>query len=103
MIEAPLQLQGNTTIPADHLSVCAAQGIATAGNAAGNTKDFLDLKGANVSPEPLPEGFTPRGIVAFTGTILSALLGCAVIVWYGMADIPSTAVAAAGGLVGAAK
>jgi len=97
MVEAPLQLQGNTTIPADHLAVCAAQGIATAGNAAGNTKDLLDLRGANVSPEPLPEGFTPRGIVALTASILAAFLGSAVIVWYGMADIPTVAT---GGVVG---
>lgn len=34
-------------IPADHKAVCDAQGIPTAGNAAGNTRNPLDLTGAN--------------------------------------------------------
>lgn len=56
MIEAPLQLQKNLTIPDDHWAVCNSLGIPTGGNAAGNTEDFLDLTGANVSPPPLPAG-----------------------------------------------
>jgi hypothetical protein len=57
MIEAPLELQKNTTIPQDHLAACKYKGIPTEGNAAGNTKDLLDLTGANVSPKPLPAGY----------------------------------------------
>lgn len=52
------------------------------GNAAGNTKDFLDLTGANVPPKPLPAEFTTKGIVAMTFSVLAALLGLAVISWY---------------------
>jgi iron transport multicopper oxidase len=49
IIEAPENLQG-VTIPADHLAVCNSQGIPTAGNAAGNTKNYTDLTGANITP-----------------------------------------------------
>ncbi|RPB25151.1 putative ferrooxidoreductase Fet3 [Terfezia boudieri ATCC MYA-4762] len=85
-IEAPLQLQKTITIPEDHLAACKRLGIPTSGNAAGNTKNFLDLTGANTSPPPLPPGFTARGIVALVFTAMSAILGMAVIVLYGMAE-----------------
>jgi iron transport multicopper oxidase len=49
IIEAPQELAG-LTIPADHLAVCQAQGIPTAGNAAGNTANYTDLTGANTVP-----------------------------------------------------
>ena len=81
MIEAPEELQKSLTIPEDHLKVCRDQGIATAGNAAGNSQDFLDLKGERLPPEALPAGFTARGIVALVFSALSAVLGLAVIVW----------------------
>ena len=80
-IEAPLDVQRDLKVPEDHLKACAAAGTPTAGNAAGNTLDYSDLKGANVSPAPLPDGFTPRGIVALVFSILSALIGLAVISW----------------------
>lgn len=53
-----------------------------AGNAAGNTVDLFDLKGENLSPKPLPDGFTARGIVALVFSIISAFIGLAVITWY---------------------
>ncbi len=81
MIEAPEELQKSLVIPEDHLKVCRDQGVPTRGNAAGNEKDLLDLTGANVSPAPLPAGFTPRGIVALVFSILSAILGMAAITW----------------------
>ncbi|KAB8437403.1 hypothetical protein FH972_025081 [Carpinus fangiana] len=81
MVEAPLQVQQNLSIPQDHWDVCTAAGTPTKGNAAGNTEDLLDLTGANVSPAPLPEGFTARGIVALVFSIISAFLGLAVISW----------------------
>ena len=80
-IEAPEDVQKNLVIPEDHLKVCQDQGLPTAGNAAGNTKDLLDLTGANVSPPPLPAGFRPKGIVALVFSCLSAFLGIAVIAW----------------------
>jgi len=81
MIEDPLSLQG-LRIPPSHFDVCKSQGIATAGNAAGNTADLYDLTGANVPPPPLPAGFTARGIVALVFSILSALIGVGVVGWY---------------------
>ncbi len=81
MIEAPEKLQKSLVIPHDHLQVCNEKGLPTSGNAAGNTKDLLDLTGANVSPAPLPAGFTARGIVALVFSCLSALLGIAAIAW----------------------
>lgn len=59
MIEAPLELQKSQKIPEGHLDQCKAQGLPTAGNAAGNTVDFLDLTGENKSPPRLPAGLAP--------------------------------------------
>ena len=56
MIEAPTDLQQTLTIPQDQLDNCKALNVPVAGNAAGNTKDVLDLTGANVAPAPLPDG-----------------------------------------------
>lgn len=80
LIEAPFELQ-KQSIPEDHYQVCRDANVPYQGNAAGNTVDLLDLSGQNVSPAPLPEGFTARGIVALTFSIISALLGLAVIAW----------------------
>jgi len=81
MVEAPLEIQKTLTIPQNHIDTCQAAGVPYAGNAAANTKNFLDLSGANVAPKPLPAGFTPRGIVAMTFSVIAALLGLAVITW----------------------
>jgi len=56
MVEAPLEMQQLITVPEDQYELCRAQGIPVAGNAAGNTKNFDDLTGNNVSPAPLPAG-----------------------------------------------
>ncbi|EON62388.1 ferrooxidoreductase Fet3 [Coniosporium apollinis CBS 100218] len=87
MVEAPLDLQQNLKIPEDHYQACRDGNIPIEGNAAGNTVDLLDLRGANVSPDPLPAGFTTKGIVALVFSCLSAFLGVAVIAWYGAAPI----------------
>jgi iron transport multicopper oxidase len=87
MVEAPLELQKSLTIPEDHFDVCKVGGVPYAGNAAANTEDFLNLKGATEAPKPLPAGFTARGIVALTFSCIAALLGLAVITSYGMADM----------------
>lgn len=82
MIEAPLEIQKNLTIPENHIDVCRAAGVAYRGNAAGNTVDYLDIQGQNKMPAPLPAGFTARGIVALVFSCVSALLGVGVIAWY---------------------
>ena len=86
-VEAPLELQAQLKgkIPQDHLDACAGVGVPTAGNAAGNTVDLLDLRGQPEPPKPLPKGFTARGIVALAFSIVSGLLGVATIIWYGLA------------------
>ncbi|QGA20243.1 hypothetical protein EYB26_007945 [Talaromyces marneffei] len=86
-IEAPAQIQQEITIPPDHLAACSAAGIQTEGNAAGNTKDYTDLTGQNMQPGWIPGGFTTRGIVSMVFTVLSAVLGMASIVLYGLSDL----------------
>ncbi|KKK23677.1 ferrooxidoreductase Fet3, partial [Aspergillus rambellii] len=90
MIEAPLSLQKTLVIPESHYQVCNATGTFTAGNAAGNTKDLFDLTGANMSPAPLPAGFTARGIIALVFSCIAAVLGLISIVWYGLAPVPAS-------------
>lgn len=52
IIEAPLELQQQQKyIPEAMANICKAQGIPTVGNAAGNSKNFLDLTGENVAAE----------------------------------------------------
>ena len=87
IIEAPDEMQKSLQIPQDHLDVCAAQNIPVAGNAAGNTVDLFDLRANNQPPGPLPDGWTPKGIVAMFFSVLSAVLGIAVIAWYGAGEI----------------
>lgn len=91
-IEAPLQLQDQLSgkIPADHFDACKAQSMSYTGNAAGNTVDLLDTTGMNVSPKPLPSGFTARGIVALVFSCIAGFLGIATIVWYGLGEISSS-------------
>ncbi|KAF7520062.1 hypothetical protein G7054_g12891 [Neopestalotiopsis clavispora] len=84
-VEAPLEIQQRITVPQDFLDNCAADGVATVGNAAGNTEDYLDLSGQNESVAPLPAGFTAKGIVALVFSCISGFLGVATIAWYGMA------------------
>ncbi|OAA68799.1 multicopper oxidase [Niveomyces insectorum RCEF 264] len=87
-VEAPAALreqqQALGPLPADHLAACAAGGVSTAGNAAGNTVDFLNLKGENAPPPALPDGFTPRGIVALVFSCVSGIAGVGVVAWYGL-------------------
>lgn len=85
-VEAPLDLQKQLTLPQDHLEACKKAGKPTAGNAAGNTKDLLDLSGQNKPPPPLPAGFTTRGIVALVFSCVTGILGVCVVAWYGMSQ-----------------
>ncbi|KAK3061818.1 hypothetical protein LTS18_005371 [Coniosporium uncinatum] len=95
MIEAPLDLQSSLQLPADHMAACKAAGTPTAGNAAGNTVDFYNLEGENTSVAPLPAGFTARGIVALVFSCLAAFMGLGFIVWYGVAPLGESEMAAA--------
>ncbi|KAI5359150.1 Putative multicopper oxidase, type 1, multicopper oxidase, copper-binding, cupredoxin [Septoria linicola] len=95
MVEAPLEIQKTITIPQDHYDACAAAAspTPTAGNAAANTKDVLNLEGQNLSIAPLPSGFTARGIVALVFSCIAAFLGMAAIAWYGAAPLSATEMA----------
>ncbi|KAH7406841.1 iron transport multicopper oxidase-like protein FET3 [Phaeosphaeria sp. MPI-PUGE-AT-0046c] len=92
-VERPLDIQQQLSgkIPADHLGACKAGNVPTAGNAAGNTVDLVDLRGENKSPGRLPAGFTARGIAALVFSCLAAFLGMTAIGWYGLKPIKSTA------------
>ncbi|KAF9343338.1 ferroxidase fet3 [Mortierella sp. AD094] len=79
-IEAPDVMQQVLTVDPKHYEQCQALGIPYQGNAAGN--QGLDLNGANLGPTDLPTGFTGKGIVALVFTIIAAILGLMVVVWY---------------------
>ncbi|KAK7920872.1 hypothetical protein PG985_008894, partial [Apiospora marii] len=93
-VESPKQLQETIKLPQDHLDVCAAGHVPVSGNAAGNTVDLLNLDGQNRAPDPLPAGFTARGIIALVFSCICGILGVAVVAWYGLAPDPGTAGAA---------
>ncbi|KAF9194690.1 hypothetical protein BGZ49_003142 [Haplosporangium sp. Z 27] len=84
MIEAPEAMQETLTIDPTHYEQCVAMGMPPKGNAAGN--DGLDMTGQNLGAHDLPNGFTGKGIVALVFTIIAALLGLAVVVWYAKDD-----------------
>ena len=89
IIEAPGEIQKQLLgrIPEDHVGACRARNVPMEGNAAGNTKDLLDLRGEEKFPGKIPEGFTAGGIVAMVFSCVAALGGVGVIGWYGMAPI----------------
>ncbi|KAF9104823.1 hypothetical protein BGX27_009927 [Mortierella sp. AM989] len=84
MVEAPDVMQQVLKIDPTHFQQCEALGIPYRGNAAG--KEGLDLSGANVGPNALPDGFTGKGIVALVFSIIAAILGLIVVVWYAQGD-----------------
>ena len=66
-IEEPRELQRSVRkIPSEQLEICEAQGLSTEGNAAGNTKDLSDLRGA-ASASHIPS----KGLVALVCVFLS--------------------------------
>lgn len=89
LIEAPEAIQASETqqLTDNHKDICKKVGIQVEGNAADNSKDYLDLTGENVQQKPLPAGFTARGIVALVFSCISAVLGMAAITFYGLQDI----------------
>jgi len=111
LIESPLELQktlsfsssandipnleSNTSaqhiIPQSHVQACALTSPVTpiTGNAAGNTADFLNLKGEPAPPGRLPAGFETKGIVALVFSCVAAFLGIGVIGLYGLKPLSS--------------
>lgn len=88
-IEAPEELQADSrqTLTEDYKAACKGHGMDVEGNAAANSKDFLDLSGENTQHKALPAGFTARGIVALVFSCIAAFLGLVAITFYGLADI----------------
>ena len=89
LIEAPTEMQNdpNQAFTDDFKRTCTKNGIPLEGNAAANSKDYLDLTGENVQHGPLPAGFTARGIVALVFSCIAAVLGLIAITIYGLSDI----------------
>jgi len=83
-IEDPLAIQKQTP-PQDFYDNCVAAGVPTKGNAAGNI-DFFDLTGENVQSQPLPEGFTLKGYIAFAISTFAGIFGLYSIIQYGLED-----------------
>lgn len=82
LVEAPLALQAqNITIPQDHLDACNSKGIPTAGNAVGNTINYLDLSGEILPSGRLPAGFTTSGVIAMVFTCIAGAVGVAIVAW----------------------
>lgn len=92
MVEAP-ELLAQQYIPQASYDLCAAQGISTIGNAAGNV-DLINLAGQTKPVGPIPTGFTGRGIAAMSFSVLSAVMGLATIAWYGLHQLESDVSAA---------
>ena len=86
LIEDPQGIQKNEKITDNHKQICEKVGVPWEGNAAANSKDYLNLVGENVQVKRLPTGFTAKGIVALVFMYLS-ILGLAAISYYGMNDI----------------
>lgn len=87
LVEAPEQLQEQEKVSSQAYDNCRAGGVPYEGNAAANTKDWLDLSGQNRQVDWLPAGFTTKGIVAMVFSCVSAFLGMAFISFYGASGI----------------
>ncbi|KAH0834847.1 Fet3 protein [Lanmaoa asiatica] len=82
-IEAPLQVQERAAgqVPPSLYEQCAALGIPQSGNAAGRAS-ATDLTGLPLGPWPQIMGWLPKGILAMTGCVLTAVVGMSTVVWY---------------------
>lgn len=85
LIEAPDLI--DVTLPEDQINNCIAAGMPVKANAAGNSKDFLNLDGETLQPKPLPLGFTWEGYVALFVCTLTAFYGLWTIYVFGMRDV----------------
>ncbi|KAG8216479.1 Fet3 protein [Butyriboletus roseoflavus] len=84
-IEAPVQVQERAVgqVPLSLNEQCAALGIPQSGNAAGHAS-ATDLSGLPSGPWPQIMGWLPKGILAMTGCVLTAVIGMLTVVWYAM-------------------
>nr|UOP57150.1 putative iron transport multicopper oxidase [Thecaphora frezii] len=84
-IEAPDVMQQRLQLPAGTIEQCQAAGQPTTGNAAG-INSTTDFEGLRKGPKELESGWTPRAVGAFTGCIITALVGLASVIVYGWKD-----------------
>lgn len=88
LIEAPDMI--DIKLPENQVNICKNSNVPHEGNAAGNTKNFLDLHGEYKQPEPLPDGFTLKGYIALAVCTVIALYGLYTIFEFGVRDIRAT-------------
>ncbi|KAF9226367.1 Fet3 protein [Gyrodon lividus] len=84
-IEAPLQAQERAVgqVPSFMYEQCAALGTPDSGNAAGHAS-ATDLSGLPLGPYQQKLGWLPKGILAMTGCVLTAVIGMLTVAWYSM-------------------
>ena len=90
IVEAPLTAQTRNAIPPSVAEQCEAQGLPSAGNAAGHAS-VSDLSGLPAGPWPQKDGWHAKGIWAMTGCVLTAVLGMGTVWWYTMGGAISEA------------
>ncbi|KAJ3073698.1 hypothetical protein HDU98_000905 [Podochytrium sp. JEL0797] len=78
LVEAPSKIGGK--VDNDMAALCKAQGIPTAGNAAGNMQ--LDMSGYMVGPQQLPTTITASGWGAMAACAISSFIGVATVIWF---------------------
>jgi iron transport multicopper oxidase len=89
-VEDPLTFQDQFSISQNQIDVCETAGLSWEGNAAGNTEDYLDLKGQNKPPSFIPGAFTTCGIMALVFSCICAVVGIISISIYGISDLKFT-------------
>lgn len=91
LVEAPFEVQKSQSLSSAQLHVCKQSRVPTSGNAAGrygkSEKDWLNLEGENIQPQPLPPGFTLKGYIAFFLCAAFACWGLLSIYKYGIEDV----------------
>ncbi|RVX74447.1 hypothetical protein B0A52_01573 [Exophiala mesophila] len=85
-VEDPRSLSQNLVVPQGHFDMCKDAKLPSIGNAAGNSKDWLDLSGEPAPPPRLPAGFTKGGIAALMFSAMTGVLGTIVVFWYSYAE-----------------
>lgn len=85
LVAAPDRIQSQIKLPQVFKDHCAATNLPSEGNAAGifSLTDFGSLP---PQPKMFPVGWTGKATGAFIGCLISALLGLASIIVYGMSD-----------------
>lgn len=86
-IEDPMTLQGAERISENYKEICSAAGYRNSGNAAGHSEDWFNMDGLPKQPNPLPNGFTTEGYIAFAFSALVGLWGIYTISDYGLSEV----------------